>query len=193
MQTVAFSPYGHCSTIRLEGFTGWHKAVPRSFVDTKAYKPCLKVHFAPRLCFSITCLTLPKLNIFITRLNAQSKLKMSTASKEHGNLALININVTQYFPTVEKGTHHKNKLFLITVLPFARFFWERNRKRYFSWALLVQKWCTTVSYMTFPLNRLILAISISLGGQERYISARILRKQLHKKVLFSNCKYLFYS
>ena len=37
---------------------------------------------------------------------------MSTASKEDGNFALI--NVTQNFPMVEKGTYHKHRQFLKT-------------------------------------------------------------------------------
>ena len=49
-------------------------------------------------------------------------------------------------------------------------------------------------YLTFSLNRLILDISISEGGHERYISGRILRKKkFAKKVLYSNCKHLSYS
>jgi len=47
--------------------------------------------------------------------------------------------------------------------------------------------------VTFSLNRLILAISISQGDQEWYMSMRILQKNYMKKVLNSNCKHLFYS
>ena len=120
---------------------------------------------------------------------------------------------------VEKGTHHKNKLFLVTVLNvfvsiFGRIQWWFVGKRlcrqshylktsngsHYEWILQIKflheiyrlsvffyrkgiekgifherfwkkNGAQQLPYVTFSLNCIILAISLSQGGQERYISA----------------------
>ena len=70
---------------------------------------------------------------------------------------------------------------------------KESKKVFFTSAFWYKNGAKQLPCVTFSLNRLILAISISQGVQEWYISARILRKNYTKKVLNSNCKHLFYS
>ena len=67
-------------------------------------------------------------------------------------------------------------------LPFERFFYRKGiEKGIFYERFWKKNGAQQLPYVTFSLNCIILAISLSQGGQERYISAWILRKQLYEK------------
>ena len=62
--------------------------------------------------------------------------------------------------------------------PFGRFFKGKDKKVFFTSVFWYKNGAQQLSYLTLSLNRLILAV---------------LRKILHEKLLYGNCKHLSYS